>query len=919
MSIDKQSKTKESKRLAAAYAESSGENWLAWGPYLSERQWGTVREDYSAGGDAWDYFPHEQARSRAYRWGEDGLAGISDDQQQLCFALALWNGQDPILKERLFGLTNNEGNHGEDVKEYYYFLDNTPTHSWMRWLYKCPQRAFPYDDLVAENARRKREEPGALEYELIDTGAFAEDRYFDVEMIYAKAGPADICIRINVTNRGPDPAQLDVLPTLWFRNTWSWAQGAARPQLDGEHGTLTTVQATAPGDPALGMVLYCQRPDGLLFVDNETNNARLWGAEPMAGHYPKDGINDHVVHGSATVNPDLQGTKAAARWTLDIDAGATRTVQLRLAAGLERQNPFDASFGATFKRREAEADAFWASVTPPGLSDDRAAILRQASAGMLWSKQLYRYNVNQWLQGDEPAQPAPPPGRNRNSGWVHFNASNVLSMPDTWEYPWFAAWDLCFQAVVFARIDVQFAKRQLLTLAREWFMSPDGALPAYEWAFDDVNPPLHAWAALRIFEIEQEMHGVEDFGFLEDIFRYGLMYFTWWSNRKDADGDDIFGGGFLGLDNISIIDRSHLDPLEKELHEPVEICQSDGTSWMGMFSLNMMDMAMRLARTGGSEYARLADKFLQHFVFITDAINGVHQRDGQEVGLWDETDGYYYDELKVGAGDAVRYLPVRMRSVVGVIALFPCLALDVSKQEAALGRDLQDRLNYFLRQHPELFGKAVVTDTGEAGVGDRHLLSFANPDQLRRILGHVLDENELLSPFGVRGLSQAYRQPDSYTLQVTNTVSLSAAYEPAESSNGMFGGNSNWRGPIWFPINFLLIEALDRYHEFLGDGFTVEFPTGSGRELTLQQVADQIADRLITIFERGQSQQRPVFGANPTFQNDPQWRDHLLFYEYFNGDNGAGVGASHQTGWTGLVAELLRRPTHGKNQGGSPT
>ncbi len=911
------STVQESKRLAAAYDESSPEDWLSWGPYLSERQWGTVREDYSAGGNAWDYFSHDQARSRAYRWGEDGLAGLCDDQQNLCFALALWNGQDPILKERLFGLTNNEGNHGEDVKEYYYFLDNTPTHSWMRWRYKYPQQAFPYADLVAENGRRKGEDPAAFEYELIDTGIFAEDRYFDVDVTYAKAGPTDVCIQIDISNRGPESASIDVLPTLWFRNTWSWDDGVARPQVHGEHGTVATVTATSADGSVPGMVLHCDEPDGLLFVDNETNETRLWGAEPVDGVYPKDGINDHVIHGSDTVNPNLTGTKAAARWTLDIAPGATQTLKLRLASDLTSKAPFDKSFDSTFQLRRSEADAFWSSVTPPGVSDDQAAILRQASAGMLWSKQFYRYNVSRWLQGDEPAQPAPPSGRDRNAGWLHFNACDILSMPDTWEYPWFAAWDLCFQSVVFARIDTQFAKQQLLTLAREWFMSHDGALPAYEWAFDDVNPPLHAWAALRIFEIEREIHGVEDTEFLESVFRYGLMYFTWWSNRKDIDGDNIFGGGFLGLDNISIIDRSHLDSLEKELHEPVEIRQSDGTSWMGMFSLNMLEMAMRLAKTGEPEYSRMADKFLQNFVFITDAINGERNRNGQEVTLWDETDGYYYDVLEVGAGDGVRFLPVKMRSVVGVIALFASFTLDLSKQDRALGHDLKDRLDYFVRQHPELFGNAVVSEAGEDESAGRHLLSFADPERLRRVLGYVLDENELLSPFGVRGLSQAYRRPNDYTLHVTDSVSMSAAYEPAESSNGLFGGNSNWRGPVWFPINFLLIEALDRYHEFLGDEFTVEFPTGSGRSLNLQQVADEIARRLIAIFERDENDRRPVFGADETFQGDPHWRDDLLFYEYFNGDNGAGVGASHQTGWTGLVAELLRRPIDKRNEGSS--
>ncbi|MCA9546228.1 MAG: glucosidase, partial [Myxococcales bacterium] len=870
-------------------------------------QWGTVREDYSDNGDAWNYLPHDHARSRAYRWGEDGLAGISDDKNRLCFALALWNGRDAILKERLFGLTNSQGNHGEDVKEYYFFLDNTPTHSWMRWLYKYPQAAYPYSDLVNTNAARGKQD---FEYELIDTGVFDGDRYFDVQVDYAKAGPEDICVCITIHNRAPEPSTIDVLPTLWFRNQWSW-KGTQAPTLVGDAGgpvaTVKTSGTDLSSEDGYGapMTLYCDGPQALYFVDNETNQARLWGSQPSP-RYPKDGINDHVVAGADTVNPALTGSKASAHWRVAIDAGGSATVRLRLSADSALSDPFGATYAATLADRQAEADAYYGDLIPSGLDDDRKAIMRQAYAGMLWSKQFYSYAVRTWLDGD-PAQPKPPPGHNRNQDWQHFFASNILTMPDTWEYPWFAQWDLCFQSVVFSRLDPTFAKNQLLVLAREWFMSPAGAIPAYEWNFSDVNPPLHAWASLRVFEHEQAATGgAGDLGFLEAMFRYCLLYFAWWANRKDLEGGDVFTGGFLGLDNISIVDRSSLKTLGDQINKDLELGQSDGTSWMGMFCLNMMDMALRLRQTGEAEYDRLAIKFFQHFVFITDAINGTVHDGGQPFAIWDDADRFYYDVLKVSDRHDPKhtcYQQIKLRSLVGVIALFPCYILDVDALEASTHAGLLSRIEWFSSVHPELLDQATVSD---AGGGNRRLLSFVDPERLSQILRWVLDEAEFLSPHGVRGLSKAYQTP--YTLQVEGQT-LSENYEPAESTTYDFGGNSNWRGPVWFPINFLLIETLARFHRFVGDGYTVEHPHGSGAQKTLREVADDLTERMIAIFTRGADGNRPVFGGNQTFQQDPHWKDHILFYEYFHGDNGAGLGASHQTGWTGLITELLRGVT----------
>jgi hypothetical protein len=905
---------KEADRLRAPKSGAPAVRWFSWGPYLSERQWGTVREDYSPGGNAWDYLPHDHARSRAYRWGEDGLAGISDEKSRLCFALALWNGRDPLLKERLFGLTNGEGNHGEDVKEYYFYLDSTPTHSYMKWLYKYPQQAFPYADLVNENARRKQTDSGAFEYELIDTGAFAENRYFDVQVEYAKASPEDILIRITVTNRGPESASLLLLPTLWYRNTWSWnVETPDKPALRGtvanQAGGIATIRAEAinvppnPPDQALpipAMTLYCLGPDDLLFCDNETNAARLFGS-PKSPPFPKDGINDHVVAGKATVNPALTGTKGAASYRLQVGAGQTSVIQLRLSSDASLGAPFGADFDATFAARIAEADEFYTSVGPATLTDDQRSIQRQAYAGMLWSKQFYYYIVSDWLWGDD-AQPPPPASRTRNQDWIHFYSSNILSMPDKWEYPWFASWDLCFQSVVLARVDPGFAKYGLLVLAREWFMSPQGAVPAYEWAFGDVNPPLHAWSALRVFEIEKEMTGEGDTKFLEAIFRYCLLYLTWWTNREDDGDKNLFQGGFLGLDNISIIDRSNLDSIEGAIGRALEFYQSDGTSWMAMFSLDIMRIALKLSETA-PEYGRLAARFFQHFVFIADAINSIERRAASQVKLWDDQDKFFYDVLRVSGGGAPEeYVSVKLRSLVGIITLFPVFVVDMELLEEAAKGQLIGRLEWFAKQHPDLLGQ-VMTGDGKQGM---QMLSLVKPDRLREILERVLDEAEFLGPHGVRSISRAYRDPP-YSVDIHGQT-LSARYEPAESSVSVFGGNSNWRGPVWFPINFLLIQALQRFHEYLGDDFKVAYPSGSGEQHTLAEVAADLSQRLVQIFERGSDGRRPVYGGTKVFQEDPHWRDLVLFYEYFHGDNGAGLGASHQTGWTGLCAELLRAP-----------
>jgi hypothetical protein len=867
---------------------TDGPAWKRWGPYLAERAWGTVREDYSPGGDAWSFFPHDHARSRAYRWNEDGLLGICDDQQQLCFALALWNGRDPILKERLFGLSGPEGNHGEDVKEYYYYLDSTPTHSWMRALYKYPQAAFPYAELVAENRRRGKGDP---EYELIDTGVFTEDRYFEIVVTYAKARPDDILIELQAINRGPEPAELHLLPTLWFRNSWSWGQThdsqSLRPSLHARDDA-TIVAA----HPALGSyVLHCEPEAGsrLLFTENESNSERLWGAA-NASPFVKDAFHRFVIANEAgAVNPVETGTKAASwyRWTLA--PGETRVVRLRLCEDGARSAPF-AEFEHLLAARRAEAEAFYAALQPAGLSDDDRSIQRQAFAGMLWSKQFYAYDIEQWLRGD-PGQPSPPPERRngRNREWVHLNSSDILSMPDTWEYPWFAAWDTAFHCLPLALLDAEFAKGQLVLLGREWFQHPNGQVPAYEWNFSDVNPPVLAWAAWRVYKIDQKQRGGRgDLAFLERVFHKLLLNFTWWVNRKDAEGNNIFQGGFLGLDNIGVFDRSQPLPTGGHLE------QADGTAWMGMFCLNMLTISLELARHN-PVYEDIATKFFEHFLYIAGALNNLG---GEGIALWDPQDEFFYDVLHTPDG---RTTPLKIRSMVGLIPLFA-----VTTIEPALLQQLPEfrtRLEWFLTHQPEL--AALVSRWQEPGLGERRLLALCRGRRMKRVLRRMLDEAEFLSAYGVRALSR-YHLEQPYRFEL-NGDSWVVRYLPAESDSGLFGGNSNWRGPIWFPVNYLLVEALQQFHHYYGDDFLVEHPTGSGRYLTLAAIADDLSQRLIQLFRRDAAGRRPVFGDDAVFQHDPHWRDELLFYEYFHGDTGRGMGASHQTGWTGLVAKLIQQ------------
>jgi hypothetical protein len=838
--------------------------WRRLGPYLAERAWGTVREDYSADGDAWTSFPHDHARSRAYRWSEDGLAGICDENQHLCFALAFWNGRDPILKERIFGLGGHEGNHGEDAKEYWWFLDSTPTHSFLRWRYVYPQAAFPYEELLAENARRNRDEP---EYELLDTGVFDDGRYWEIEAVYAKASPDDLLARIEVRNRGREPATLHVLPHLWFRNTWSWGLDDRRPELslaDGRivarHPLLGTRYLAAAGAPEA------------LFCENESNARRLWGADGPP--YPKDGIGDHVVHGAPTVNPARTGTKAAFHYVLEVAPGASATVELRLAG---EPKGIGAGFRESIAAREREADAFYAELTPAHATAEEAAVLRQALAGMLWSKQFFHYDVRRWLDGD-PALPAPPPERlhGRNSGWTHLSNHDVISMPDTWEYPWYAAWDLAFHCIPLAHVDPEFAKHQLVLLCREWYMHPNGQLPAYEWAFGDVNPPVHAWAALRVFEID----GSRDVDFLERVFHKLLLNFTWWVNRKDAGGNNVFEGGFLGLDNVGVFNRSQL-PVAGRLE------QSDGTAWMAMYCQNLLELALVLAEHDRT-YEDLATKFYEHFALIAAAIN--------DKGLWDEEDGFYYDVLHTGDGTT---LPLRARSLVGLLPLAAVTTL--GPQTMARLPEFMRRVEWFTQHRRE--GKEVVQHTASPEHAGWRMLSIVDEDRLRRILRAMLDPDEFLSDHGVRALSRFHEQHPLTV--VVEGVSATLDYEPAESRSGLFGGNSNWRGPVWFPVNYLLAETLRVYHRYLGDSFRVECPTGSGAQLTLAEVADELATRLIRIFLRREDGTLPVFGSYRLLQDD--WSDALLFHEYFHADTGAGLGASHQTGWTGLVADLILR------------
>jgi hypothetical protein len=880
-------KTAEEARLDAARAGSA--DWRLWGPYLAERAWGSVREDYSPDGEAWRYFPHEHARSRAYRWNEDGLLGISDSSGHLCFALALWNGRDRILKERLFGLTGKEGNHGEDAKELWYYLDNTPSHSYMRGLYKYPQAAFPYERLVEENARRGRNEP---EYELLDTGVFDGDRYFDVFVEYAKGGPDDVLVRITIANRGPEEAELHLLPTLWFRNTWSWGRHPARPVLTREAGIESPVLRAQHHE--LGTYrLTCQGSPELLFTENETNARRLFGAE-NAVSFVKDAFHARVVDDDASaVNRAGTGTKAAAWYRMTVPGGGVRVVRLRLskeswgAAALEAE-----TFDHVMHGRQQEADAFHATLAPQGVSDDERAIQRQALAGLLWSKQFYHYDVQAWLGGD-PGNPPPPAERwsGRNRQWTHLNNHDVLSMPDKWEYPWYAAWDLAFHCIPLSLVDPDFAKDQLVLLLREWYMHPNGQLPAYEWAFGDVNPPVHAWAAMRVYQIDRRLRGAGDTAFLERVFHKLLINFTWWVNRKDADGRNVFQGGFLGLDNIGVFNRS------EDLPGGGQLDQSDGTSWMATYCLNMLAIALELAR-GNDVYEDLATKFLEHFFHISHAINDRPAAAGDDgFDLWDNEDGFYYDVLRI-PGQAPRFL--RVRSLVGLIPLLAVETMDAAVLERLPG--FRARLEWFLSNRPDLVGDAAsLTRHGER---DRRLFAVVSADRLRAILARMLHEDEFLSPYGLRSLSRAHAA-EPYRLRV-NGSTYEVGYEPAESRSGLFGGNSNWRGPVWFPLNYLIIEALQKFDWYYGESFSVECPVGSGRMLTLWEVSVELSRRMIGLFVRHQGR-RPVFGGVERFQADPHFRDYLTFNEYFHGDDGAGLGASHQTGWTALVAKLIQQ------------
>ncbi len=881
--------TPEHERLRADRERQA--NWKRWGPYLSERQWATVREDYSADGDAWRSFPHEQARARAYRWGEDGLLGITDRQCRLCFALALWNHSDPILKERLYGLTGPQGNHGEDVKELYYYLDSTPTHSYLKGLYKYPQGEFPYQKLVDENAKRGLGEP---EYEITDTGAFDEERYFDVFVEYAKEEAEDICIRITVHNRGPEAAALDVLPTLWYRNTWSWDADAPRPQIKLAEGIVEAAQSGLKSrmvdDLGHHRLQAMAASDGTqpewLFTDNNTNNTLLYGS-PNATPYTKDAFHRYVIDGEAeAVNPAQTGTKAAALYRLQIPAGGSVTMQLRLS---EQGLTAAADFDTVFAQRIQEADAFYQTII--AANPVQAQIQRQALAGLLWSKQFYYYIVPEWLRGD-PAYPAPPESRKggRNHHWQHFYARDVLSMPDKWEYPWFAAWDAAFHMLPFAELDPDFAKEQLLLLLREWYMHPNGEIPAYEWKFGDVNPPVHAWACWRVYKISAPA-GERDREFLERCFQKLLLNFTWWVNRKDSEGHNLFAGGFLGLDNIGIFDRSQPLPDGQRLE------QADGTAWMAFYALTMLNMALELAqRSDGSvntAYEDMASKFFEHFVQIVDAINTV----GDE-GLWDETDGFYYDVLHA---EGQPHVPLRTRSLVGLLPLIAVELLDEGR--IAMLPGFKKRMDWFLQHRADLAHHVSYCESG--GTHGHRLLAIPSRERLERLLGYLLDEQEFLSPFGIRSLSK-YHEAHPYTLHL-NGGDHTVAYVPGESDSYMFGGNSNWRGPVWFPITYLIVEALERYHHFYGKDFTVELPTGSGHRVTLQGAAHEISRRLTRLFEPDASGHRACHGGDARYATHPAWKDLLLFHEYFHADTGRGCGASHQTGWTALVARLVRK------------
>jgi hypothetical protein len=885
----------EKKRLYAAREQQTP--WKKWGPYLSERQWGTVREDYSETGDAWNFFTHDQARSRAYRWGEDGLGGISDDKQRLCFALALWNGKDAILKERLFGLTNSEGNHGEDVKEYYFYLDSTPTHSYMKYLYKYPQAAFPYADLVETNRRRSREE---AEYELLDTGVFNEDRYFDVYMEYAKAGPEDILVKITAINRGPEATEVHLLPTLWFRNDWAeWIaesnRAVEKPKL-GQTRAEAGTGAVAATHPVLGTYyFYCEGDAPLLFTENSTNHTKLGLNYPDIGPYLKDGIDNYVVHGQqGAVNPAREGTKVAAHYRLEVGAGESATVRLRLTAQApaEQGQPTDASplgkdFDEVFAARLREADEFYRSVTPPSVSEDVAAVMRQALAGMLWSKQYYYWNGDTWLE-EHRAHPLHRGSRTfRNHEWFHMVNDDIISMPDKWEYPWYAAWDLAFHTLPIGIVDPDFAKEQMELMLRGRYLHPNGQLPAYEWNFSDVNPPVHAWATLFLHRTEQALRGERDVEFLQSCFKKLLLNFTWWVNRKDRFGKNVFEGGFLGLDNIGVFDRSAPLPTGGYLE------QADGTAWMALFTQNMMELALELV-AHDSTYEDMIVKFGEHFFYIAAAMN----KPGED-GMWDEEDGFYYDLLRLPDGSAAR---LKVRSMVGLLPLAATTVIEAWQRE----RVPQATATAWARLHqmPELLESVHPTGPDHFGVAERGIMALVNPDRLRRILTKMLDENEFLSPYGIRALSRFHEQHPY--IFYAGGQEYRVGYLPGESNTGLFGGNSNWRGPIWIPVNVILIRGLLNFYLYYGDNFRIECPTGSGRMMNLFEVAREISERLTRIFLRDEHGRRAVYGAIEKFQTDPHWRDHILFYEYFHGDNGTGVGASHQTGWTGCVAKLIQ-------------
>ncbi|MBI5385596.1 MAG: glucosidase [Verrucomicrobia bacterium] len=912
----------ERRRLAEANA--GRENWLLWGPYLSERQWGTVREDYSPGGTAWDHFPHDHARSRAYRWGEDGIAGLSDDWQRLCLSLALWNGRDPILKERLFGLTNGEGNHGEDVKELYYYLDATPTHSYLKMLYKYPQRGFPYARLVEENRRRGKDQP---EFELLDTGIFDDDRYFDVFVEYAKASADDILMLVTVHNRGPEAATIHLLPQLWFRNTWSWKHGAAKPELSVTHDGAIAAKHAELGEYRL----CCDNRPELLFCNNETNGHRLFGQNGAQGYF-KDAFHDYVVAGNNTaVNPQQIGTKAAVHYVLTVPVDGSASVRLRLVAptsksavsrasslpsveanrtslsdlaagrleigdtaGWKPVLPAFADFDAILAQRRREANEFYAELQKDIADSDARLVQRQAFAGMIWSKQFFYYDVPKWLRGD-PTEPAPPPERKhgRNHEWTHLNNADIISMPDKWEYPWYAAWDLAFHCIPLALVDAEFAKSQLVLLTREWYMHPNGQLPAYEWAFGDVNPPVHAWATWRVFQMDRRQRRATnpedpgDLAFLERVFHKLMLNFTWWVNRKDTQGRNIFQGGFLGLDNIGVFDRSAPLPTGGFIN------QADGTSWMAMYCLNLMRIALELARHN-QVYQDIATKFFEHFLHIVEAMNNI----GDEgIGLWDDQDAFYYDVLNTPNGQSV---PLKVRSMVGLTPLFAVEVLDCSILKEV--PEFAERLEWFLNYRPDL--ARLVSRWHEPGIGERRLLSLLRGHRMKCLLRRLLDETEFLSDFGVRALSRQHLE-NPYQFHV-NGGTMEVTYQPAESNSGLFGGNSNWRGPIWMPVNYLIIESLQKFHHYYGDDFKVECPTGSGHFMTINEVACELSRRLTRLFLKDESGQRPVLKYHPKLATDPHFRDYVLFHEYFHGDSGRGVGASHQTGWTGLIAKLLQ-------------